>query len=77
MINYFVDGLGYFASILIAISFVMKSINKLRLVNIIGALCFVIYSVIIHAWPVAFINLFTVCINVYHIRNRNKESKTT
>lgn len=44
---------GYFASIIVAISFLMKSINKLRLVNTLGAMCFVIYSVVIKAWPVA------------------------
>jgi hypothetical protein len=62
-----VDYLGYFASIMIAISFLMKSINKLRLVNIIGFTCFVIYSVIIRAWPVALINFFSICINGFYI----------
>jgi hypothetical protein len=62
-----VDYLGYFASIMIAISFLMKSINKLRIVNIIGFTCFVIYSVIIRAWPVALINFFSICINGFYI----------
>jgi|BioPla2DNA2_1021312.scaffolds.fasta_scaffold00101_24 hypothetical protein len=62
-----VDYLGYFASIMIAISFLMKSINKLRLVNIIGFTCFVIYSVIIRAWPVALINFFSICINGFYL----------
>lgn len=62
-----VDYLGYFASIMIAISFLMKSINKLRLVNIIGFTCFVIYSVIIRAWPVALINFFSICINEFYL----------
>ena len=62
-----VDYLGYFASIMIAISFLMKSINKLRIVNIIGFTCFVIYSVIIRAWPVALINFFSICINGFYL----------
>lgn len=62
-----VDYLGYFASIMIAISFLMKSINKLRIVNIIGFTCFVIYSVIIRAWPVALINFFSICINEFYL----------
>lgn len=66
-----VEGLGYLASVLVAISFLMKSINKLRFVNLIGSICFVIYAVAIHAIPVALINLFTVCINVYYLTSKN------
>lgn len=58
---------GYFASIIVAISFLMKSIKKLRVVNTVGAICFVIYSAVIKAWPVALINFFIVCINTYHL----------
>ena len=49
----------------------MKSINKLRFVNMVGGICFVIYAVAIHAIPVALINLFTVCINVYYLTSKN------
>lgn len=66
----FIELLGYFASIMVAISFLMKSINKLRLVNILGATCFVIYSVLIKAWPVALINSFIVCINIYYLTKK-------
>lgn len=66
-----VEGLGYLASVLVAISFLMKSINKLRFVNLIGSICFVIYAIAIHAIPVAIINLFTVCINVYYLTSKN------
>lgn len=66
-----VECLGYLASVLVAISFLMKSINKLRFVNTLGAICFVVYAVAIHAIPVALINLFIVCINVYYLTQRN------
>jgi heme exporter protein D len=66
-----VQCLGYLASVLVAISFLMKSINKLRFVNMVGSICFVIYAVAIHAIPVALINLFTVCVNVYYLTQIN------
>lgn len=66
-----VEGLGYLASVLVAISFLMKSISKLRFVNLIGSICFVIYAVAINAIPVALINLFTVCVNVYYLIPQN------
>lgn len=69
--NNLVECLGYLASVLVAISFLMKSINKLRFVNTLGAICFVVYAVAIHAIPVALINLFIVCINVYYLAQRN------
>lgn len=66
-----IEWLGYFASVMVAISFLMKSVNKLRFVNILGAICFVIYSVAIKAWPVALINLFTICVNIYYLARKD------
>lgn len=63
----YIECLGYFASILVAISFLMKSMYKLRLVNTVGAICFVIYAVAIRAFPVALINFFIVCVNIYYL----------
>jgi len=67
----FVECLGYLASVLVAISFLMKSIKKLRFINMVGGICFIIYAVAINAIPVALINLFTVCINVYYLTKKN------
>lgn len=72
-----IELLGYLASILVAVSFVMKSIKKLRIVNIVGATLFVVYSIIIHAWPVALINMFTVFINIYHISKKSSSNENT
>ncbi|MDF2857623.1 MAG: hypothetical protein K0Q87_3474 [Neobacillus sp.] len=66
-----VECLGYLASVLVAISFLMKSINKLRFVNMLGSICFAVYAIAIDAIPVALINLFTVCINVYYLTQKN------
>ncbi len=49
----------------------MKSINKLRIINTIGAACFVIYSLIIKAYPVALINFFIICINIYQLTRKD------
>ena len=70
-----IEILGYFASIMVAISFLMKSVRKLRFINIIGAICFVVYSVAIKAYPVALINLFTICVNTYYLTRKNTGEK--
>ncbi len=62
-----IEWFGYLASIIVAISFLMKSINKLRIINTLGAICFVIYSAVIKAWPVALINTFVICVNIYYL----------
>ncbi|HEX2203294.1 MAG TPA: hypothetical protein VHG91_08350 [Longimicrobium sp.] len=59
---------GYVASVLVAISLMMSSILKLRVINLVGSLAFTVYGVLIHAYPVAVVNLFIVFINLYYLR---------
>jgi hypothetical protein len=66
----YIEWLGYLASILVAISFLMKSIAKLRFLNMIGAICFVIYAIGTKSFPVALINSFIVCVNVYYLTKK-------
>lgn len=62
-----IEILGYVATIIVAISFLMKDVLKLRCVNSIGCLCFVLYGVLIGAIPVALLNGLIVAINAYYI----------
>lgn len=59
---------GYAASVLVAVSLMMSSILKLRVINLVGSLAFTIYGVLIHAYPVAAVNLLIVFINLYYLR---------
>ena len=58
---------GYAASVLIAISLMMSSILRLRLINLAGAASFAVYGLLIHAYPVAFLNGAIMAVNVYHL----------
>jgi len=60
--------LGYVASVLVAISLTMKSIRRLRVFNLVGSTAFSAYGLLIGAYPVAAVNLFIACINVYYLR---------
>ncbi|HWR09341.1 hypothetical protein [Sporomusa sp.] len=66
-----VEWLGYLASGMVAVSFVMKSINKLRFINLVGAILFVIYGIAIQAVPVVLANLFVVGVNIYYLVWKN------
>ncbi len=62
-----IEILGYVAMILVAGSFLLKDVIKLRLVNALGAVCFVIYGILIGSFPVTGLNIFVVCVNGYYI----------
>lgn len=62
-----VEILGYVAMILVAGSFLLKDVVKLRLVNSLGAICFVVYGLLIGSVPVTGLNIFVVCVNGYYI----------
>ena len=59
--------IGYIASILVAVSLMMSSILKLRVINLIGAACFTVYGLLIDAYPVAVVNFIIVLIDLYYL----------
>ncbi|HEX6558114.1 MAG TPA: GNAT family N-acetyltransferase [Longimicrobiales bacterium] len=59
--------IGYAASALVAASMLMTSILRLRLVNLAGSAVFALYGLLIHAYPVAAVNLFIACVNAVHV----------
>lgn len=61
------EGLGYLASVLVAVSLMMRSIIRLRWFSLVGATCFTIYGALISAYPVAGLNFAIVLINVYFL----------
>ena len=59
---------GYVASVLVAVSLMMSSILKLRIINLVGSAAFTVYGLLIGAYPVAAVNLLIVFINLYYLR---------
>lgn len=68
-----VELLGYAATFFVAASFLFKSIVSLRIVNTIGASLFVVYSLLISSYPVALLNAFLVCVNLYQLWRLKQE----
>lgn len=71
----FLQLLGYAASILIAASLLMRSIVRLRFVNMAGALTFSVYGFLIGAYPVGVLNLLTASINVVQLIRLRRRSE--
>lgn len=67
MTSYHIELIGYLGSILVAVSLMMRSLLRLRLINLIGALFFTTYGALLGAYPVAVLNGLIVCIDLYYL----------
>jgi len=66
---------GYLASLVLMISFLMKNINTLRIVNSTGCFLFVVYGFMLAtSWPIIISNTFILGVNTYYLTKhfRNK-----
>jgi hypothetical protein len=70
-VNY-LELVGYLASVLVAISLMMLSLNKLRVINLSGSLLFTVYGFTIGAYPVAVLNAFIVLVNIFYLQKAFK-----
>lgn len=60
--------IGYAASFFIILSFMLKDLRKVRLVNLLGCVCFVIYGIFIGMlWPVIIPNAILCIVQVFHL----------
>lgn len=59
--------IGYISSAIVLISFLMSSVLKLRLINLVGAGIFTIYAFLTKSYPTAVMNLFITLIDVYYL----------
>ena len=65
--NIYLEIFGYIGTALVIVSMMMKSIVKLRIFNISGAVISAIYAVICRTWPVVVLNVVLTIINSYHL----------
>lgn len=68
-----VDWVGYLAMATVLISFLMRSVNKLRIVNSLGCLLFVFYGVLLTpiSKPIIITNMAIFSINLYYLLQKN------
>jgi len=62
------EWIGYAASLVLMISFLMKNINTLRIINSFGAILFILYGIMLAiSWPIIITNTFILGVNVYFL----------
>jgi hypothetical protein len=63
-----IDWIGYLAAALIVVSFLVQHMRLLRIINLLGALTFVAYGVLLHMnLPIIIPNVFIACIQVFYL----------
>lgn len=67
--------IGYIASAIVLISFLMKNIKKLRVINTIGCLIFIVYGILLgkDGYPIIITNAGIVAVNVYYLIKTRKQ----
>jgi hypothetical protein len=64
---------GYIGTVLILSSFLVENISRLRLINTIGAIFWIIYGVGISATPTIIVNSCVIIINLTWFYKHRKE----
>lgn len=61
------EWVGYLAMTVLLVSFMMKNVTKLRVINSIGCLFFVIYGSLTSQYPIVITNAAIILINFYYL----------
>ncbi|GGK41665.1 MULTISPECIES: uroporphyrinogen decarboxylase [Flavobacteriaceae] len=71
----YTEWVGYLASLALIISFLMKNLSTLRIINSIGALLFVVYGFMLAiSWPIIITNTFIIMANIYYLIIKGKQT---
>lgn len=63
----YTEYVGYAASLFVLLSFIMKKMMPLRIVNIVGCGFFIWYGFLLMSWPIIITNVAIVLVNIFYI----------
>ena len=58
---------GYMAMTVVIASILMKDMAKLRLLGILSSAMFIIYGLVLSAYPIVLMNVLVIAINTYRL----------
>lgn len=72
-----IEILGYIAMFLVMLSFMMKNVVRLRIINAIGCAAWILYGVMLDSNPVIITNIGILAINLGHLLRKylNRKKK--
>ena len=65
---------GYLGMILILLSMMMNSVEKLRWLNLAGSVISMVYGALTHTWPTAILNFGLVVIHIVKLIGMRKKT---
>lgn len=69
------DIVGYIGTIFVIVSFLMKNMVRLRIINALGCSIFVVYGFLLdRAWPIIITNVIIVIIQLIYLVEDKKNS---
>lgn len=71
----YVEMIGYVAGVFLIAMAASKSQFYMRIFNVAGSLCFVLYGLLAQVWPVLFLNVVMIAIHMYRLSTRNHDIK--
>jgi hypothetical protein len=71
--EFYTEYIGYFASGIVLLSFLMGNIFVLRIINTIGCGFFIFYGVLLGSMPIILTNAAIVLINAYYLFLKNNK----
>ena len=73
-----VEWIGYAASLSLMVSFMFKDVKKLRLINSLGAIFFIVYGFFLPniSIPIIITNVFILGANIYYLFFNKKTTNT-
>ncbi len=63
----YIELTGYAASAFLIVSFAMKNVVWLRILNSVGAFLFIVYGILKNALPVTITNVLILGLNLYYL----------
>ena len=71
-----IDLIGFIASAIVLISFTVKDMIKLRFINSIGSVVWIIYGSLINNTPTMFVNIAVLTIHMWWLIKNHSNKKT-
>lgn len=73
--NVYLEIFGYIGTLTVIISMTMKSVTKLRVINMIGSVICMIYALLSTAYPIVCMNAVLIAINLVRLIKDGRATK--
>jgi hypothetical protein len=70
--GFWVEVVGFIGTAIVLVSFMMKDIDTLRIVGIVGSVFFICYGYLTHTQATIVVNVLVISLNIYQLYRKKK-----